>query len=426
MRSHRSLTPEPVGHKRGPSLFLVDSGYEILVFFGILAILATFYSFYTGFEFDRKVAEAISRQRSGFKPRVCLVMPCKGAEPGLDRNITSILQQDYGNYFAMIVTDSKQDPAYIIASQILSSSKTSCEARIDFADRHPHASGKVAALLTALSKTKGQAEVYAFVDSDALMPSNWLAELVHPLNDRSIGATTGFRWFFPSRGGFWSQVESAWNASGTNVLFSSRFNFPWGGGIAVRSETLDDVGIEAAWENAISDDMALNSALRHHGYTISFIPQCTVATFNETDLPHLLEWATRQTVLTKVFNPSVWNYGLVAYTFLDLEFLLAVLGLSLSILLDPVWLIPTVLLLTPAFSGFLRSTQRCLTFERALPQWRTELKKNRFRHVVASSVVPWLMMYSIIKSVFTNEIDWRGRRYSLSPTSDAGKAAAAR
>ncbi len=377
-------------------------------------MLAAVYSFYIGFEFDRKVAEAVSRKRSNFKPRACLVMPCKGAERGLEGNIASILEQDYDNYFAVIVVDSKQDPAYTIACSVLSSSSAYSKARVEFADQHPLASGKVAALLTALSRTKGQADVYAFVDSDALIQKNWLTEMVDPLNDQSIGATTGFRWYFPTRGGFWAQVESAWNASGTNVLFSPRYNFPWGGGMALRSETLDKVDIEASWENAVSDDMALNSALRRHGYNISFVPQCTVATFNETDLSHLLEWATRQTILTKVYNPRVWNYGLAAYAFLDLEFLLGVLGLTLSIALGLAWLVPTILLLAPALSGFWRSTQRCLTFERALPHLRTEIKKNRSRHAVASSLVPWFMMYAITKSIFAKEIDWRGRRYNLS------------
>jgi cellulose synthase/poly-beta-1,6-N-acetylglucosamine synthase-like glycosyltransferase len=58
-----------------------------------------------------------------------------------------------------------------------------------------HASGKVAALLTALSKTKGQADMYALVDGDSLIPANWLTELVDSLLDESIGATTAFRWY---------------------------------------------------------------------------------------------------------------------------------------------------------------------------------------------------------------------------------------
>ena len=103
-----------------------------------------------------------------------------------------------------------------------------------------------------------------------------------PLSDESIGATTGFRWYLPIDGGFWSHIEAAWNASGTNLLFNDKYNFPWGGAMALRSETLDKVGIREVWAKAVSDDMTLNSALRAHGYQVAFLPQCMVATFNKT------------------------------------------------------------------------------------------------------------------------------------------------
>jgi cellulose synthase/poly-beta-1,6-N-acetylglucosamine synthase-like glycosyltransferase len=154
-------------------------------------------------------------------------MPCKAAEPGLAANIEAMLRQDYINYFVVIVTDTHQDSAYAIASSILARN-LSANAQILVAEPHVRASGKVAALLTALSKTRGQGEAYAFVDSDARIPSNWLTELVDPLIDGSVGATTGFRWYFPSQGRVWSHLEAAWNASGTNLLFNARYNFPWG------------------------------------------------------------------------------------------------------------------------------------------------------------------------------------------------------
>jgi ceramide glucosyltransferase len=354
----------------------------------------------------------MAKPKTDFTPRVCLVMPCKGDELSLERNIEAALNQDYEDYSLAIVTDTKDDPAHAIAESVLARNPDA-HMQIHVAQPRESASGKVAALLTALSNTRDRAEAYAFVDSDALIPTNWLAELVDPLIDESIGATTGFRWYFPSHGGLWSHVESAWNAAGTNLLFSARYGFPWGGGMAVRSETLDQIGIEDVWANAISDDMALNSALREHGYRIVFLPQCTVATFNRTDFTGLLEWTTRQTTLTRVFNPSVWKYGLAAYAFLDVVCLLGLVGLGLAIILNSIWLVPSALLLTPTILGLLRSSQRCSTFEHALPHLGAEFQRNRFPHAAVSPLVPPLMMYCIIKSAFTHQIEWRGRKYNL-------------
>lgn len=340
-------------------------------------------------------------------------MPCKSNEQGLERNIEAIFLQGYATYRTVIVTDSPDDAACAVVRSVL---KRYPEVDCHFctAEVSAYASGKVAALLTALTKEWGWADVYAFIDSDALVPSSWLADLIQPLKDEAIGATTGFRWYFPSRGGLWSYVQGAWNSSGTNLLFDDRYNFPWGGAMAVRAETLEKINIRETWANAISDDLTLNYALRKHGYGVSFLPQCTVATFSEIGRGEFLAWATRQTTLTKFFNRGLWNYALAAYTFFDFVFLLALMSMLLGILLGPVWFVPTILFFTPSVLGILRSMQRNSTFRQAMPDFSNEFRKTRLGEAIASLIVPWVMTYCIIRSARSQEIEWRGRTYNLS------------
>jgi cellulose synthase/poly-beta-1,6-N-acetylglucosamine synthase-like glycosyltransferase len=399
---------------RGSALFLPSLviGYALFTSIGILAVLGSLYSFYLGLVFDRKASLAISRPRTGFKPRVTAIMPCKGPEPNLERNMESLLKQDYGNYQAIVVSDSKEDPAWSVAASLLVH-YPNLRVCISKPAASTTASGKVAALLTAIDETKRETEVYAFVDSDGFVPENWLSELVDPLIDKSIGASTGFRWYFPAQGGFWSHVEAAWNASGTNLLFDKRFNFPWGGGMAIRAETLEKIGIRKIWANAVSDDMTLNLALREHHHTIVFRPQCTVATFNQSNMHRFLEWATRQTTLTKAFNRRLWGYALAAYTFHDLTLLLGVIALFLAAGFDVIWLLPAVLLLSGEVLGIPRSLQRSRTFERAMPHMRVEFERNRLAEAMVSFIVPWIMTYCIIKSTRCREIEWRGRKYRI-------------
>ncbi len=340
-------------------------------------------------------------------------MPCKGNEPGLERNIEAVFQQGYPNYRTVIVTDSPEDAACAVARSVLKRHpKAAC--RFYTAEFSANASGKVAALLTALVKEWGKADVYAFIDSDALVPSSWLTHLIQPLKDETIGATTGFRWYFPLQAGFWSHVQAAWNSSGTNLLFDHRYNFPWGGAMAVRGETLEKIKIREAWANAISDDMTLNYALKKHGYSVSFLPQCTVATFSEISREEFLAWATRQTALTRFFNRGLWNYASAAYAFFDFVFLLGLMSLLLGILFGPVWFVPTILFFTPSVLGIMRSVQRNLTFSRAMPEFSNEFRKTGLREAIASLIVPWIMTYCLIKSTQAQEIEWRGRTYKLS------------
>jgi hypothetical protein len=183
--------------------------------------------------------------------------------------------------------------------------------------------------------------------------------------------------------------------------------------MAVRAETLDKIGIRRLWPTAISDDLALNAALRKHGYRTTFLPQCTVATFNQTDRHKFLRWATRQTALTKVYNRGLWNYAAGAYAFFDFVFLLGLISLVCGVTVAPLWLVPSALLFTPSLLGILRSIQRNSTFSRAMPQFKEEFRRAKFKEAIASLIVPWVMTYCIINSTRTREIEWRGRIYKL-------------
>ena len=386
--------------------------YSLLLFFGIVAVLASIYSYYLGIKFDDHVSLSLNKRTLDFTPRACVVMACKGDEPELENRVEAVLKQDYPAYRTIIVTDSVKDPASFIVNSILKR-HTGQDAHLYDSDNHSRASGKVAALLTAIEKDAGTSEAFAFVDSDASVPPGWLADLVAPLVDDSVGATTGFRWYFPSRGSFWSHVESAWNASGTNLMFNERYNFPWGGAMAIRTKTMNAIDLQRVWKDAISDDLSLNSALRKHGYRTIFLPQCTVATHDQTTARTFFTWATRQIALTRAFNHALWRYGFAAYTFFSVLMILAIASIAAGMLWSSNWFIPGALLLTPSVLGIFRSSQRIRTFKRAMPEHAQEFEKNRATDSIASLIVPWIMTYCIIKSARMDEIEWRGRKYKL-------------
>ena len=385
--------------------------YGTLLVLGSIATLASLYSIILGRRFDRRVLESLERRRLGFQPHVCVIMPCKGDEPNLGENIEALLRQNYPNYHVLIVTDSENDPAYRITDKILRVNKGP-KADLLTSTQHPNASGKVSALLTALEKDDGKSEVYAFIDSDATIHATWLADLVDPLSDPAVGATTGFRWYFAT--GFWSEVQSAWNASGSNLMFDDKYNFPWGGAMALRMETLNQIRVKEIWKDAISDDLTLNIALRVQGYRTLFLPQCTVVTFTKNiTRSKLLKWATNQTALTRTYHRRLWNYALAAYVFFNVTSIFGLVALILGFLNSPLWFIPATLLLVPTPLGVIRSHSRSATFKRALPWMSHGFKKFGSKASLASLIVPWIMTYCIFKSISTREIEWRGRSYSL-------------
>jgi len=47
-----------------------------------------------------------------YAPRTAVLCPCRGVEPGLERNLVSLCEFDHQNYEVFFVLASEADPAY--------------------------------------------------------------------------------------------------------------------------------------------------------------------------------------------------------------------------------------------------------------------------------------------------------------------------
>jgi ceramide glucosyltransferase len=83
-------------------------------------------------------------------------------------------------------------------------------------------------------------EVLVFVDTDARPAKDWLATTSRAAGDETLGASTGYRWFIPERGGLASRLRGVWNASIASALggYTAK-NFCWGGSTAIRRTTFE-------------------------------------------------------------------------------------------------------------------------------------------------------------------------------------------
>jgi hypothetical protein len=175
-----------------------------------------------------------------------------------------------------------------------------------------HAQGqKVHNLLRALDHVSPDVEVLAFIDSDATAPGGWLRHLVAPLWDPEVGATTGYRWYIPAKGNGWSHLRSLWNASIATALGPHKRNFAWGGSTAIRREVFDAAGVRDAWAGACTEDYPLSRAVKDHGLYVKFVPQCLIPSRGGCALRELLQFTTRQAILTRVYSPRLWLLALL-------------------------------------------------------------------------------------------------------------------
>ena len=194
-----------------------------------------------------------------YAPRVAVLCPCKGMEPGLERNLLSLTEFDRQNYEIFFILASGSDPARSMVERIAANSRV--KAQVIIAGIPSNSGEKVNNLRVALEQLPPEFEVLVFSDSDGRPGKSWLHHLVAPLGDVRIGATTTMRWLMPNRSNLPTALLAAWNAPVVTMLSEKGKNLCWGGGTAIRRSIFERSGVMDEWRNSVSDDYSLTRAL---------------------------------------------------------------------------------------------------------------------------------------------------------------------
>jgi cellulose synthase/poly-beta-1,6-N-acetylglucosamine synthase-like glycosyltransferase len=285
-------------------------------------------------------------------------------------------------------------------------------------------SEKINNLFCAISVVSGDCEVLVFADSDARVPRRWLRALISRLDEPGIGATTGYRWYTNGSGGFWPALLAAWNGSVATTLGDHGRNFAWGGSTAIKRELFERIGVAGLWQNAVSDDYALTRAVQQAGLRVAYVPSCLVPTRHDATFSELLEFTTRQVIITRVYRPNVWRIGLASHLLFSLVFFggLAVAANAAAnaaapsggVIGDMVSFLPIAIIYV---LGSAKGSLRLTTAAAALPERRDEVWSQWWMFVLLWPLVSLLFVYNFLRSATTRRITWRGTSYELrSPT----------
>jgi ceramide glucosyltransferase len=366
-----------------------------------------------------RYALAKSRRTNEFyHPPVLLTVPCKGIDSEFEKNLSSVLLQDYPDFVLHFVVEDTSDPAYEFLNRLVASLANGSQAgRVEVlvAGKGQECSQKIHNLLYSCRRAPEGTEVFAFSDSDACLPANWLNALVYPLRKDRCGATTGYRWFVPRADNLATLALSAINAKIAQQLGNTMFNHLWGGSMAVRTDLFGAAELERIWQNAISDDLGLSYAVKKAGRRVTFVPECLVASYEQTTWKGLLEFARRQFLITRIVTPGTWRFGLFAmlYSLLGpwgglVIFLYAIVaGIEFNAIL---WgAVPAVFLAGNVGLAILR--QRMI--RAILPEDAQRLRAAAQADIWGTLAWSWLLFFCILSSAFGRTITWRGIRYRL-------------
>ena len=385
---------------------------EILFdFMALVQVTAGLYLLWQGIVWLAYVRRRLKTDPGFYAPRTAVICPCRGMEPGLERNLVSLCEFDHQNYEVFFVLAAESDPAHSIVKRVASTSRA--KAHVVIAGKPENCSEKVNNLRVAVEQLPPEFEVLVFADSDGRPGKTWLHHLVAPLSDSRIGATTTMRWFCPNDNSLATALLAAWNASVVTMLGPHNKNFCWGGGTAIRRAIFEQIGMLDAWQYSFSDDYSLTMMIERARRQIVFLPECLTPSYVQTDFAGLLEFTTRQIRITRVYRPQMWATAFAThflYCFTLVLGLIVVMNLTLAS--RPSFQVMTLLIL-PLLLAAIRGALRVIGVTEALTALRSQIMSQSWIYILLGMFVPFLYLVNFFSSIIGRRIHWRGIEYEL-------------
>ena len=384
----------------------------VAIWFGIQSLLS-------GFRYFAYVRRETTHPLPDFTPFVSVIAPYKGLEPGLAANVSALLSQNYPAFEILFVLDDVRDDAIALIQEQQQQHRR-VKSRIVISGPANDSGQKVHNLRVATAEVGSDCEVLAFVDSDARPDSHWLIKLVAPLIDEEIGASTGYRWFVPVKGGLASRLRSIWNASIASALGSDREkNFCWGGSTAIRRSTFEQLQIRERWHGSVSDDFSVTTVLQEAKTPIHFTPNCIVASVGDCDLRELLEFTTRQIKITRVYAAHLWKAVLLGGLLFCLTFFGGIGVFVWRVLSGRSFVILLAILLLLYLLGAAKAFIRWRAISIPLSSYGRLLKRDLLGQLILWPLASLLYLYNAIAAGFSRRIVWRGITYELKSPNEA-------
>ena len=379
---------------------------------GTLQILVGLYLVFRAVKWLGYARRRVATDPGFYSPRTAVLCPCKGIEPGLERNLTSLCEFDHQNYEVFFALASESDPAAIIAKRVASQSRV--RAHVVFAGPPENRGEKVSNLSAAIQQLPEEFEILVFADSDGRPGRAWLRRLTAPLADTRIGATSTMRWLSANTNDFATLLLAAWNAPILTMLGEDASkNFCWGGGTAIRKSVFEQTGVAEEWNHSVSDDYSMTLALQRAGRPIVFLPECLTISYVETDFDGLMEFTNRQILITRVYSSKMWAAAFTLHALFCVTILLGLVVTLSNLLAGRPSFNLAALTFLPLLLAAIRSAIRVTVAQEMLPVLKQQIQQQAWIHLVLGVWVPFLYLANFAHSLLSRVIRWRGIRYEL-------------
>jgi glycosyltransferase involved in cell wall biosynthesis len=274
--------------------------------------------FFTGIWLKSMRPHPAQQKLPDFHPKTLVLLTIRGADPRLAQCLHGILDQDYPNYELGIIVDSREDPAWELVHKVLDTIKSGPRVQVSpLKNRLETAGLKNSSLLQALEELDPSFEAIAMLDSDLVPPRYWLKELISPLADPRVGATTGLQWYLPvgSKLGTWVRYILGI----LSMVIMAVFRIPWGGTFAFRTRILRETSVLDWLRHSLPDTPIFHRGLRHLGLELQLVPNLLMTHNEECSFKAATQWYARSLLWIRYYN-NTWK-GVAAAALLPALFL---------------------------------------------------------------------------------------------------------
>ena len=405
--------------------------------FYILAALLIFLSYRSlrsGIDYLNYFKKELAKAPSDFMPFATIIAPCKGPDDGLDDNLAALFQQYYPAYEILFILDDRDDPARRTIERLealrsipktkshhINETQTryirgegSFSARIVYAPKATDSSQKVENLREAVLKADERSKIFVFVDSDVRPARDWLRSLIAPLEDVTVGATTGYRWFISERQTLISEVRNIWNASIASFLGpNTKSNFCWGGSTAIRRDTFEQLDIREKWRGTLSDDFTVTRVMSEADLPIQFVPQALTPSIENCSFREMLEFTTRQMKITRVYASKLWLMSFLGSGLFCLVMTTALLIAAFSRRNGIEVLVAIVTFFSVSVLSIAKSWLRLKAVRLVLTDHDVSLRRQILPQHTLWLISPFVFLYNCTAALVSRRLVWRGTEYEL-------------
>ena len=349
-------------------------------------------------------------------PNVAVLLCARGSDPSLPNCLTGLVKQTYEPFEIHVVVDDLHDPALILVNDFFAKEQRHRPTVHVLKEHAKSRSLKCSAIILGLEELDNSIEVVALIDADTVGDPNWLRDLVQPLADPAIGATTGNRWFSPTKRNLASVVRQAWNAAA--VVQMTIYQIPWGGSLALKRSTIERCELLSCWSTAFCEDTMLTKILKHNDLRMFRVPDLVLVNNESTTMGSTFRWIVRQLLTVRLYHrdwPLVLTHGLISSV--------CMVAAPIVILAMYVNAEPIIASLVFAVLFLFEINNVCLLIAIQTANQRVVCQRNPSTSQFNSSragILPILVTqllhpFAVIAATLTRRVSWRGIDYSIGP-----------